>query len=108
MQVGDRVERIKGGPGYLGMTGTVIDFTEGRVRIRWDTKPGHQGDGKEHSGKRTWIDFRALKVLPPLTDQFHCRVCGMDLGWDRPSGVCSEKCLRLAQSFTAKGGSTNE
>lgn len=26
-----------------------------------------------------------------------CKVCKRDMGWDRPSGVCSEECLRDAQ-----------
>ena len=30
-----------------------------------------------------------------------CSVCGADLGWDRPSGVCSEACLRIGQGFPA-------
>lgn len=25
--------------------------------------------------------------------RFKCTVCGTDLGWDRPSGVCSQVCL---------------
>jgi hypothetical protein len=28
---------------------------------------------------------------------FRCSVCGGDLQWDRPSGVCSELCLRRGQ-----------
>lgn len=31
--------------------------------------------------------------------QFTCKVCQADLGWDRPSGVCSSECLRKAQGF---------
>lgn len=33
---------------------------------------------------------------------FRCVVCKCDLGWDRPSGVCSEKCLREGQGFEPK------
>lgn len=29
--------------------------------------------------------------------QFRCSVCGADLGWDVPSGVCSPECLHRAQ-----------
>lgn len=31
--------------------------------------------------------------------RYACRGCGADLGWDRPSGVCSEACLRALQGF---------
>lgn len=30
---------------------------------------------------------------------FPCVNCGVDMGWDRPSCCCSERCLRLAQGF---------
>lgn len=31
------------------------------------------------------------------TKAFPCTVCGSDMGWDRPSGVCSEPCLFQGQ-----------
>lgn len=31
--------------------------------------------------------------------QWHCVVCGEDLGWDRPSGVCSTECLKRGQEI---------
>lgn len=33
--------------------------------------------------------------------RFACRWCGVDLGWDASSGVCSTACLRRAQGFAA-------
>ena len=30
-----------------------------------------------------------------------CVVCGEDLGWARPSGVCSERCLRVGQGWSS-------
>jgi hypothetical protein len=30
---------------------------------------------------------------------YPCQVCGKDIGWDAPSGVCSEACLRKGQGF---------
>ena len=30
---------------------------------------------------------------------YRCVVCGDDMGWDRPSGVCSEACLYRGQGF---------
>jgi hypothetical protein len=32
-----------------------------------------------------------------------CNVCGTDLGWNRPSGVCSQACLHEAQGFEPRG-----
>jgi DnaJ-class molecular chaperone len=29
-----------------------------------------------------------------------CSVCGTDIGWAAPSGVCSEECLRNGQGFS--------
>ena len=31
--------------------------------------------------------------------QWPCVVCGTDMGWNRPSGVCSEACLRRGQEI---------
>jgi hypothetical protein len=31
--------------------------------------------------------------------EYRCVVCGLNLGWERPSGVCSDRCLRVAQGF---------
>jgi hypothetical protein len=28
---------------------------------------------------------------------YRCSVCCDDIGWDRPSGVCSVECLRIGQ-----------
>jgi hypothetical protein len=34
-----------------------------------------------------------------LVVKFPCTVCGRDLEFDRPSGVCSTKCLNEGQGF---------
>lgn len=31
--------------------------------------------------------------------KYKCSVCGADLGWDAPSGVCSSECLNRGQGF---------
>jgi hypothetical protein len=31
--------------------------------------------------------------------KFPCCVCGGEMGWDRPSGVCSTACLRKGHGF---------
>lgn len=42
------------------------------------------------------------------TTNHNCCVCGTDLGWDRPSGVCSEACLRKGQGFPPATEPTRE
>ncbi len=44
MNVGDRVIRVSGGPGYQGARGTVVEATPGRLRVFWDRQR-----------KRTWV-----------------------------------------------------
>jgi len=36
--------------------------------------------------------------------RFNCSVCGKDMGWDRPSGVCSDACIYGGQGFTERPG----
>jgi hypothetical protein len=42
-------------------------------------------------------------IDPPPTPRpvFPCHVCGTEIGWDSPSGVCSTACLRKGQGFPA-------
>jgi hypothetical protein len=41
--------------------------------------------------------------LDKFTGQPHksypCAVCGVEMGWDKPSGVCSQACLEKGQGF---------
>jgi hypothetical protein len=38
-------------------------------------------------------------MLAAERPQFPCKVCGKDIGWDAPSGVCSRDCLDKGQGF---------
>lgn len=49
-----------------------------------------------------WITFPLPESFFGEEKTYLCRHCGNDLGWDRPSGVCSETCLRQAQGFSAQ------
>lgn len=54
IEVGMRIERIKGAQEEIGNRGSVIEVNEStdRARIRWD-----------HSRFRTWMAFTSLKQI---------------------------------------------
>jgi hypothetical protein len=56
----------------------------------YGTPGGHDGG--------PWYTSPHVHVIPADTGRI-CDVCGVELGWDRPSGVCSETCLRVGQGF---------
>jgi membrane protein implicated in regulation of membrane protease activity len=35
-EIGARVVRVAGGPGYMGKRGEVVEAKENRVRVKWD------------------------------------------------------------------------
>lgn len=66
IETGDRVIRTDGGIGYAGMTGTVVETTDTRARVKWDdqTYPNPYDPERRpmvtRPGKRTWVRFASL------------------------------------------------
>lgn len=49
-----------------------------------------------------WLELRGLteaaQAVRDAKPKFPCNVCGKDMGWDAPSGVCSQACLERGQA----------
>jgi hypothetical protein len=95
---------------------TVVDCDDGAYDLDGVTgTPEEIGKAVEQSlrhsdlitGKRTIVEdggelFLTLKIRfknKPAA-KFPCKHCGGEIGWDAPSGVCSEECLRAAQGLS--------
>jgi hypothetical protein len=46
----------------------------------------------------------AVAAEYPDNPKYPCSVCGREIGWDAPSGVCSNECLAKGQGFSEGGG----
>ena len=67
IEIGTRVVRISGGPGYEGHTGTVVDATGARFQVKWDDRqvPNFYRPEEMNTrpGKRTWVKVSVVQAI---------------------------------------------
>jgi hypothetical protein len=64
-EIGARVVRVAGGPGYMGKRGEVVEAKENRVRVKWDDeyRPNfyRPEEMSLHAGIRTWVNVSVVR-----------------------------------------------
>lgn len=79
-----------------------------KAQLEWFKKyPGltvHRcptGPYRETGDTMGTTDEIVARLEARLAPKFPCHVCKKEIGWDAPSGVCSEECLRKGQGLPA-------